>query len=57
MGGVMITRRVTCAESPESNCFGRGEFVRDSLPEGLLQLPEMSFGESKSLAVVHWSEQ
>jgi len=54
IGGVVVTRRLACAEKDEENCGGRGEFVRDSLPEGFLQIPEMSFGEPTRLAVVHW---
>ena len=57
LGGTAITHKLSCTAKPNTNCSNGGTFNRDSLPDGLLQVPRISFGETPRLAAVTWREQ
>ena len=56
LGGMAITHKLSCNGKPNINCAGNGQFNRDSLPAGFLQVPSLNFGEARSIAAVRWTE-
>lgn len=54
IGGVVMAVQLSCWDTPEQNCGGRGAFVRDSLPSNLVQPIQLDIGSHGYLKSRKW---